>query len=284
VHPDTRRVLAAYGRERGIEIVTVPARDGAVDEAALSAAADDGTAAVVLQTPNFFGVLERMDRLIPLVRRQGALCVAAWDPLAAGMFKPPGAFEADVVVGEGQALGIPLQYGGPYLGLLAAREAHLRKMPGRVVGMTTDREGRRAFCLALQTREQHIRREKATSNVCTNQGLLAVRAAIYLAAMGKQGLRRAASLCFEKAHYAAEIIGRLRGYQIAFPGPFFREFAVRTTRGVSRALKVCRERGILGGVPLDRFDEKRSDCFLVAVTEKRTRAEIDALAAALDAA
>ena len=284
-HPDTRKTLVGYLRQQGVELVTLPSRNGVLDAAALSSALDDDVAAVVIQSPNFFGCLERIDRIIPVIHEHGALAIVSTDPIACGVLKPPGAFDADIVVGEGQPLGIPLQYGGPYLGLLATREKYLRKMPGRVVGMTRDREGRRGFCLALQTREQHIKRERATSNICTNQGLLAVRASVYLAAMGKIGIGKVASQCFDKAHYAAEQIAQLDAYELRFPGaPFFKEFVVRTSHRVSAALKACKDRGILGGVALGRFDEGYDDCFLVAVTEKRSKKEIDDLVAALDAA
>jgi glycine dehydrogenase subunit 1 len=238
-------------------------------------------AAVVIQSPNFFGCLERLDRIVPVVHKHGALAIVSTDPIAGGVLKPPGAFDVDLVIGEGQALGIPLQYGGPYLGLLAVREKHLRRMPGRVVGVARDSDGRRGFCLALQTREQHIKRERATSNVCTNQGLLAVRASIYMAAMGKCGIARVASQCFDKAHYAAEKIAKLDGYELRFDMPFFKEFTVRTSHPVPRVMAACRERGILAGVPLGRVDERYGDCFLVAVTEKRTKAQIDELVEAL---
>lgn len=284
VHPDTRRVLKTYTLERDVEVVTLPASNGIVDPQALRAAVDEQTAAVVIQSPNFFGCLERLDQLVPVIHGVGAPAIVSWDPLAGGLFKPPGAFDADIVVAEGQGLGIPLQYGGPYLGLLACKEQFLRKMPGRVVGQTVDADGRRAFSLALQTREQHIRRERATSNVCTNQGLLAVRASVYMAAMGKQGLGKVASLCFDKAHYAAHEIAKIEGYSLRFAAPFFKEFVVQTNRGVERVLDACRGRGILGGVPLAPFDESMSDCFLVAVTEKRSKQEIDSLLAALRAA
>lgn len=284
VHPDTLRVLRTYAHHRELKIVTVPASQGVVDERALAETLSGKTAAVVLQSPNFFGCMERLDRLVPMIHAHDALAIVSTDPIAGGVFKPPGAFDADIVVAEGQALGVPLQYGGPYLGLLATREKYLRKMPGRVVGMTSDSEGRRGFCLALQTREQHIKRERATSNVCTNQGLLAVRAAIYMAAMGKRGIAQVASLCFDKAHYAADRIGRIPGYQLRFSQPFFKEFVVRSARNMKDVLAACRAREILAGVPLARFDERHSDCFLVAVTEKRTKAEIDSLVAALGAA
>lgn len=284
-HPDTQRTLATYMQQQGVEVLTAPSRDGVLDEEALKELLADSTAALVIQSPNFFGCIERLDCIIPAVHACGALAIVSTDPIACGVLKPPGAFDADIVVGEGQALGIPLQYGGPYLGLLATREKFLRKMPGRVVSMTTDLNGDRGFCLALQTREQHIRRERATSNICTNQGLLAVRASIYMAAMGKHGIGEVASRCFDKAHYAAQRIAELNGYELRFPkAPFFKEFVVQTSRGLDRALARCRERGILGGVPLGRFDERYADCFLVAVTEKRKKKEIDDLVAALDAA
>jgi len=281
VHPDTLRVLRTYTAQQDLEVVTVPAPGGVVDPAAFAQAVNDKTAAVVVQSPNFYGCLERIDRLIPQIHEHGALAIVSTDPIACGLLKPPGAFDADVVVGEGQALGIPMQYGGPYLGLLACREKFLRKIPGRIVGMTKDVDGRRGFCLTLQTREQHIKRERATSNICTNQGLLAVRATIYTAAMGKKGIREVASQSFDKAHYAAEAIAGLAGYELRFDAPFFKEFAVRTTKDVGAVLARCRARGIAGGVPLGRFDDALSDCFLVAVTEQRTKAEIDAWVGAL---
>lgn len=284
VHPDTLRVLTTYMRERSVELLTVPAPDGVVDEGALSRVLSDRVAAVVLQSPNFFGCVERLDRLIPAVHEHGALAVVSTDPIAGGVLKPPGAFDADIVVAEGQPLGLPMQYGGPYLGLLAGRAEYLRKLPGRVVGMAVDPQGRRGFCLALQTREQHIKRERATSNICTNQGLLAVRASVYMAAMGRQGIAKVAKQCFDKAHYAAGEIAKLDGYELRFDQPFFKEFLVRTTRGVDVVLKACRESNILGGVGLARFDERYSDCFLVAVTERRTKAEIDRLVDALASA
>lgn len=281
VHPDTRQVLDTYAQSQDIDIITVPAPEGVVDQQALVAALGESTAAIVVQSPNFFGCIERLDQIVPAAHDHGALAVVSTDPIAGGVLKPPGALGADIVVAEGQALGVPLQYGGPYLGVLACRKEHLRKMPGRVVGATKDADGRRGFCLALQTREQHIKRERATSNICTNQGLLAARAAVYMAAMGKRGLAEVASQCFDKAHYAACEIAKLDGYELRFAAPFFKEFVVQTSRGVEAALTACRQRGILGGVPLARFHERLDDCFLVAVTERRTRAQIDDLVAAL---
>ena len=281
VHPDTLAVHAAYDADRKIATTVIASSGGLVDERSLADALDDGVAAVVIQSPNFFGCVERLDRLIPKIHEHGALAIISTDPLAAGVFKSAGAHGADIVVAEGQPLGIPMQYGGPYLGLLAAREKYLRKMPGRVVGMTTDREGRRAFCLALQTREQHIKRERATSNICTNQGLLAIRAAIHMAALGKRGIAEVSSQCFDKAHYAADAISALDGYSLRFDAPFFKEFVIRTDRDVAAVLDHCRSGGIAAGVALGRFDDRYADCFAVAVTEKRSRTEIDALVSAL---
>lgn len=281
VHPDTMRVLKTYAYEREFEIATVPAPDGSVDPGELKKRLSDGVAGVVVQSPNFYGIVERIDQLVPVIHDAGALAIVATDPIAGGLLKRVGDFDVDIVVGEGQALGIPLQYGGPYLGLLACREAYLRKMPGRVVGVAHDASGRRGFCLALQTREQHIKRERATSNVCTNQGLLATRAAIYMASLGKAGIREVASQCFDKAHYAAERIAALDGYSLRFDQPFFKEFVVQTTRDVGSALASCRKRGVLCGPDLGRFDKSLAGCFLVAVTEKRSKAEIDELVSGL---
>lgn len=281
VHPDILKVLQTYIRQQNIELITIPAKDGLLDEQVLSKTLNDSISAVVLQSPNFFGCVERLDKIVPVIHGHGALAIVSFDPLAAGVLKSPGDFDVDIVIGEGQSLGIPLQYGGPYLGLLACREKYLRKMPGRVVGQTKDQQGRRGFCLTLQTREQHIKRERATSNICTNQGLLAIRAAIYMAAMGRKGIQEVSSQCFDKAHYAEKEITKLDGYELRFQAPFFKEFAIRTSHGVKTVLERCRNAGMYGGVPLGRFDEKYADCFLVAVTEKRSKQEIDHLVATL---
>jgi glycine dehydrogenase subunit 1 len=281
VHPETQRVLRTYLDQHEAEIVTAPTPQGVVDEGELARVLDDSVAALVIQSPNFYGCIERIDKLIQSAHDAGALAIVSTDPIACGLLKPPGELATDIVVGEGQALGVPLMYGGPYLGLIATREKYLRKLPGRVVGMAKDGDGRRGFCLALQTREQHIKRERATSNICTNQGLLAVRAAVYMATMGKNGIAEVAKQCFDKAHYAAEQIAALDGYEMQFAAPFFKEFAVRATRGVDNVLATCREHAILGGIPLSRFGDEHDDCFLVAVTERRTREEIDKLVKAL---
>ncbi len=281
IHPDTTHTLKTYCRERSIELVELPHEKGVIAESRLVESLNDNTAAVVIQSPNYFGCVESLDKLVPAIHNGKALAIVATDPMASGILKPPGDFDVDIVVAEGQALGIPLQYGGPYLGLMAGREKHLRKLPGRVVGMTADKDGKRGFCLAVQTREQHIKRDRATSNICTNQGLLATRASIYMSAMGRIGLAEVAKQCFDKAHYAADQIEQLEGFSLRFDAPFFKEFTVRCDRNIKSLLEKCREKGILAGLPLVRFDERYSDSFLVAVTEKRTKNEIDSLVAAL---
>jgi glycine dehydrogenase subunit 1 len=280
-HPDVQQVLTTYTRHLPIDPVTVSTAGGLTDVDDLANHINNDTAAVVVQTPNFFGGIEGLDRITEIAHEAGALLIVVTDPISCGLLKPPGQLGVDIVVGEGQALGIPMSLGGPYLGFLACRQKYMRKIPGRLVGATVDRDGRQAYCLTLQTREQHIRRERATSNVCTNQGLLALRAAIYMAAMGRQGITKVASLCLDKAHYAAGRIGELDGFDLRFSAPFFKEFAVRTTKPVDRVLSHCRERNILAGVPLGDWYPELADCFLVAVTEKRSKVEIDALVAAL---
>jgi len=281
VRPETRQVLDTYFHELPIELVLVGAENGRTDPGALADAIDDDTSAVIVQSPNFFGCVESVQEIADLAHAKGALVIASVDPISCGLLKSPGACGADIVVGEGQPLGIPLAYGGPYLGFIACREAFVRKMPGRLVGATTDKDGRRGFCLTLQTREQHIRRERATSNVCTNQGLLALRAAVYLSALGKSGIAQVARLCLDKAHYAASLIAGIDGFELRFASPFFKEFVVRTRKDVAKVLRHARSRGILAGVALGRWFPDLADCFLVAVTEKRTRTEMGLLVAAL---
>ncbi|MEE9294019.1 MAG: aminomethyl-transferring glycine dehydrogenase subunit GcvPA [Phycisphaerae bacterium] len=281
IHPDAMVVLRTLTYEQPIEVVRVGHVNGAIDVDALKAELNEATAAVVLQSPNFFGLIERVADVVSVAHDVGALVVQSVDPISCGILKRPGQLDVDIAVGEAQPLGIPLSYGGPYCGFFACREKYLRKMPGRIVGLAHDTEGTRGFCLALQTREQHIRRARATSNVCTNQGLLALRAAVHMAALGKVGLNKVAGLCFDKAHYAAEEIAQLNGYDLRFDGPFFREFVVRTTHPVQGVLAHCRQRKILAGVALGRWFKDLEDCFMVAVTEKRSKTQIDELVDAL---
>lgn len=281
VHPDTRGVLGTYLQELPIDLTMVETTGGRTSPEDLHRAVNDDTAAVLVQTPNFFGCVESLDRLAAIAHEAGAVVIAAVDPISCALLKTPGDLGADIVVGDAQSAGIPMAYGGPTCGMMACREAYMRRLPGRLIGATTDRAGRRAFCLTLQTREQHIKRERATSNICTNQGLLALRVAIYLSAMGRQGLARVARLCLDKAHYAAEQISAIDGFELRFRTPFFKEFVVRTTKPVNRIMDHARSRGILAGIPLGTWYENMADCLLVTVTEKRTREEIDALVNAL---
>ncbi len=282
VHPEYRRILATYLANLETELVTVGTPDGTIDPDELKAALDEQTACVLLQQPNFFGCLEAAESLVQVTHDAGALAVVSVDPISLGLLKRPGDYEADIVVAEGQSLGSPMSFGGPYLGVMACREAFVRRMPGRITGETVDRRGKRCFVLTLQTREQHIRREKATSNICTNQGLFALRATVYLAALGPQGLRETAELCLRKARYAAQRIASEAPLQLAFDRPTFKEFVVRTTNNnVAPLLAAAGEQGFLAGVPLGRWYPELADCFLVTVTEKRTKGQIDALAECL---
>ncbi len=280
LHPHYRRVVQTYMADLPVECVVVPAKAGQADLDALRTALTDDLAALVVQSPNFYGLIERqLPVLAEAVHAAGGAMVQVFDPISLAILRRPGSQGVDVAVGEGQPLGIPLSFGGPYLGLFACRQQYVRRVPGRLIGQTTDAQGHRAFCLTLQTREQHIRRAKATSNICTNQGLMALRAAIYLAAIGPHGLANVATVSLQRAHALARRIGELPGYALPFGDqPFFREFVVRCPTGaVDRLFDAGAERGLLPGVKLGAFDESLADCVLVACTEKRTEAEMDAL-------
>jgi glycine dehydrogenase subunit 1 len=284
VHPEYRQTLQTYLANLEPKAVTVPTPEGFLNPDELKKHLDGTVSAVVVQHPNFFGCLEEVQAVARLAHEAGALLIVSFDPISLGVLKRPGDLGADIAVAEGQSLGNPMTYGGPYLGLLACREAFMRKIPGRVVGQTVDRLGRRTFVLTLQTREQHIRREKATSNICTNQGLMALKATVYLASLGPQGLRETAELCVRKAHYAAEQLGRAEGLKLRFNRPFFKEFTVRSKVPVHVLFAHALEDNILAGLGLGRWYPSLEDSFTVAVTEKRTRSEIEALATSLNAA
>jgi glycine dehydrogenase subunit 1 len=280
VHPEYREILATYLANLDAELITVGTPDGTISPPRLEAAVADRTACVLLQHPNFFGCLEEVEAAAEIAHRAGALLIVAVDPISLGLLKRPGDYGADIVVAEGQSLGSPMAFGGPYLGIMACREKSLRRMPGRLVGQTVDRRGKRCWVLTLQTREQHIRREKATSNICTNQALIALRAAVYLAVMGPQGMREVAELCLQKARYAARRLTAGPSLSLAFGRPTLKEFVVRSSdRPVEELLKAALAEGIFAGVPLGRWYPELADCLLVAVTEKRTKKEIDRLAA-----
>ncbi|HWP52641.1 MAG TPA: aminotransferase class V-fold PLP-dependent enzyme, partial [Pyrinomonadaceae bacterium] len=242
-------------------------------------AIDDKTAAVVVQSPNFFGCVEDLQALGEKAHAHGALLVVAvTEAMSFGLLRSPGACGADIVVAEGQSFGVPMSFGGPYVGLFAIRDKYARQIPGRLVGEAYDKNGRRGFVLTLATREQHIRREKATSNICTNEGLIALAATIYLETMGRRGVQEAAQQSAQKAHYAAREISKIEGFSLPFSGPFFNEFLVRAPVAASPLLdRLAREKAIDGGIALSRFDSDRPNDFLVCVTETNTRAQIDAL-------
>jgi glycine dehydrogenase subunit 1 len=284
VHPEYRQILATFLAQIEPKLVTVPAPGGQAVVEAFSGVMTDQTAAVIVQYPNFFGQLEDVRAIVASAHSRGALAIVIVDPISLGLLNRPGDNGADIVVAEGQSLGNALAFGGPYLGIMACRDEYVRKMPGRIVGQTTDRNGKRCWVLTLQTREQHIRREKATSNICTNQGLLALRASIYLAVMGPGGLRRAAELSTRKAHYAAEQLAAVPGLSLAFPGPFFKEFVVRCEQHPQKVLAEVGRLGYHGGIDLGRWYPDLADCILVAVTEKRSKDEIDGLANAYNEA
>ncbi len=282
VHPEYRQILQTYFDNFDTKLITIGTPQGTIDPNELVKSLTDDTACILVQHPNFFGCLEDMDALVKAAHERGVMVVVSVDPISLGLLKRPGYYGADIVVAEGQSLGTPLQYGGPYLGIMACREPFVRRMPGRIAGQTVDRRGRRCFVLTLQTREQHIRREKATSNICTNQGLFALRASVYLTAMGPQGMREVATACLRKSRYTLDQLTSGKRLAKAFDRPTFKEFVVRDTTGqVDGLLAEALDRGYFAGIPLGRWYPDLADCFLVCVTEKRTRAEIDGLVAAL---
>jgi glycine dehydrogenase subunit 1 len=280
VHPEYRQTLATYAANLKCRVRVLPTPDGFLNPDDVKLAVNDRTVAVVAQSPNFFGHLEEMRAVGDVARKVGAVFVAGFDPISVGILTRPADYGADIAVAEGQGLGVPLGYGGPYLGILACRKEYVRKIPGRLVGQTVDRNGKRCWVLTLQPREQHIARAKATSNICTNQGLLALRAAVYLTALGPQGLRETAELCLRKAHYAAEQLAKVSGVSLRFNRPFFKEFTVSVPGNADSLLADLRGRGYLAGLSLGRWYPELRNCLSLAVTEKRTKAEIDGLVAA----
>jgi glycine dehydrogenase subunit 1 len=281
VHPEYRATLATYLANLHCKMRTLPTPDGFLNPDDVKAAVNDSTVAVVAQSPNFFGHLEEMQALGEVAHNVGAIFIASFDPILAGLLKRPGDYGADIAVAEGQGLGTPLGFGGPYLGILACRQEHVRKMPGRLVGQTTDRNGKRCWVLTLQPREQHIARAKATSNICTNQGLLALRAAVFLTALGPKGLHDTAELCVRKAHYAASELCKIPHVSLRFRSPFAKEFTLKAPGDTKTLLAKLRDAGYHAGLPVGRWYPGFGDCLTVAVTEKRTKAEIDGLAKAV---
>ncbi|HYV12677.1 MAG TPA: aminomethyl-transferring glycine dehydrogenase subunit GcvPA [Pyrinomonadaceae bacterium] len=283
-HPQYLEVINTYVQHAGIHLELVPFDEKTGQSwQALAAAIDDETAALVVQSPNFFGCVEDLSALADAAHAKGALLIVAiTEAMSLGLLKSPGACGADIVVAEGQSFGVPLSFGGPYVGLFATREKYARQIPGRLVGEAYDKKGRRGFVLTLATREQHIRREKATSNICTNEGLIALAATVYLETMGRRGVQEAAHQCAQKAAYAARAIAKLNGYSLPFTSPYFNEFIVRGPgRAVELLSRLGKEKGIDGGIALSRFMPDRPNDVLVCVTETNTREQIDQLVQAL---
>jgi len=277
VHPDSRETLATLSRGYGTSVEEVPLRAGATDAEALAAAAGDDVGAVVLQQPNFLGAVEDLESLAALTRECGAVVICACDPLTLGLLKAPGECGVDIAVGEGQTLGNRLDFGGPSFGFFAAAEPFLRRMPGRIAGETRDVDGRRGFVLTLQTREQHIRREKATSNICTAQALNALAGVIYLSWLGRRGIGELAELMLQRTAYARERLAALDGVELLHDQPVVREFAVRLDAPVAEVIDRCAAEGVNPGYPLGRELPEYEDGLLVALTERRSRADIDRL-------
>jgi len=283
IHPQYHAVLCSYlcGYE-DINIVSGSSKnDPFASPDALIPQIDDDTALVLVQYPDFFGRVYDLTNLAAKVHEHGALLGVITNPTALGVLKSPGEFGADIVVGEGQPLGIPLSFGGPYLGFFATRKEYARKIAGRLVGETVDEKGRKGYVLTLTAREQHIRREKATSNICSNQGLITLAATIYLSLVGKSGFKQVSNLCYQKAHYAAEKLAALPGFILVNKDPFFHEFVLKCPKAVSEINEALLDEGILGGYDLGRDFPVLKDHMLIAVTEMNTREEIDALVESL---
>ncbi|HMA53980.1 MAG TPA: aminomethyl-transferring glycine dehydrogenase subunit GcvPA [Acidobacteriota bacterium] len=283
LHPQYREVVRTYIKNLGIEAVEIGCGpDGRIDQAALGRALDDKTAAVVYQSPNFFGVIEDVQALSDAAHGVKALSVAiVAEALSLALLEAPGKLGADIVTGEAQSFGLPVSFGGPYLGFMACKKDFLRQMPGRITGQTVDKEGRRGFVLTLSTREQHIRRERATSNICSNQALCALRATIFLETLGKQGLRELAWQNAQKAAYAADRLAAIPGVKRKFTGPVFNEFAIEIPKPWPAVDAALRAKGIVGGYGLGAEFPEAGDAVLVCVTEMRTKDEIDRLARTL---
>jgi glycine dehydrogenase subunit 1 len=274
LNPRYRAILETYTRFNEISISYLKNSGFKTSLDELKEHLNENIAAVIIQHPNYFGCLEEVIEIGSLLQQYPALFIVYYDPISLGLLAPPGAYGADLAIAEGQVLGNHVNFGGPYLGLFSSTKTLVRKLPGRLVGLTKDIEGKLGFVLTLQTREQHIRREKATSNICTNSGLMALAATIYLALLGKQGIKQVAMLCLQKSHYLAKKLAEIPGIQIHTKQPFFKEFVVKFSDECSKVLKILKESDILAGI--DLTSSGYTNCLLVAVTEKRTRAEMDA--------
>ena len=277
VNPDTRKVLEAYMKFHGGVIIEVDFKDGETDIESLNKLVDKNTACVIVQNPNFFGVVEDLSEVEKITHCNKALLIMSVDPISLGVLKTPGEIGADIVVGEGQSLGNAMNFGGPYLGFMASTSKLMRKMPGRIIGQTEDIDGKRAFVLTLQAREQHIRREKATSNICSNQSLNALAAAVYMSVMGKEGIKEVAQQCMKKSHYAYNELIKSGKCKPVFNKPFFKEFAVESIVDTNKVNDELLKEGILGGYSLEKDYPQLKNSILFCVTEKRNKEEIDKL-------
>jgi len=284
VSPIYRKMMDCYTSNLDIELVTVGPDDGSTNRDELKQLVDEKTGGVILQNPNFFGVVDDCTDLVDAAHSAGAVAIASVYPISLGILKTPRAMGFDIVTGEGQSLGLPLSFGGPYLGFMATLKKYVRKMPGRIIGATKDSAGRRGFVMTLQAREQHIRREKATSNICSNEALCAVRAVIYLSLVGRQGLKNVARMCAAKARYARERLTRITGVEPLSDAPTFNEFALKLpVENAAEVVNELIEKGVAAGFPLGRYYPRLRNALLVSVTEKRTKEEIGMLAEALEA-
>jgi glycine cleavage system P protein (glycine dehydrogenase) subunit 1 len=284
VNPFSREIVRTYLANLEVEIIEISPENGCADRQALTAALTDQTAAVILQNPNFFGTVGDLSDIAIAAHEKGALLIASVYPISLGMLKSPGAMGADIVVGDGQSLGNPLSFGGPSFGFIATTKKYIRNLPGRIIGETLDRNGRRGFVLTLQAREQHIKRHKATSNICSNQSLCALRGLIFLSSVGREGLVELARLNYDKAAYAKGVLGAIKGVQLLNAAPTFNEFTLVLAKDAAEVVRQLLDSGVAAGVPLGAYYEGMGNCLVVTVTEKRTKEEIDALAKQLEAA
>lgn len=284
IHPEAREVLATYAHGLNLDIVEVGCKNGVTDAEALEAAVNEETAAVLVQNPNFFGAVENVRAMAELIHTYKGLLVVSSNPISLGLLEAPGKLGADIVVGDAQPLGISTSLGGPTCGYFAVSQAHMRRIPGRIVGQTTDRNGKRGFVLTLQAREQHIRREKATSNICSNQALLALSASVYMSVMGRQGMADVATLNLHKSRYALERLTSIPGIEPAFTSSTFNEFSIRLPEGtnMTKLQSSLLSAGFIGGYDLGKAYAEYKDCMLIAVTEQRTKEEIDQFASTLE--
>ncbi|MGE5330072.1 MAG: aminomethyl-transferring glycine dehydrogenase subunit GcvPA [Deltaproteobacteria bacterium] len=277
INPETRKVIFTYGKAHGLEVTELGHKNGITDIEDLKVKLDDKTAGIILQSPNFFGCIEPCKDIFEMVHNSGGVTVMSANPISLGILKPPAELGADIAIGDGQPLGNPVSFGGPFIGFMAVKEKFIRKLPGRIVGETIDADGKRGFVLTLQAREQHIRREKASSNICSNQALNALAVGAYLSCVGKNGLKHIAEICAQKARYMAQKIDNIEGYSMEFISPYFHEFVIRSERSAKEINKMLADNGIIGGYELEKDYPELKNCILYCVTEVCTKEDVDKL-------